>query len=58
MIYQGKVRTQRKLKVEIQAVIEEADSMNDQLAFVRIKKFINRIFCISMLIIPDLPNVL
>ena len=49
---------QRKLLVEIRDVLEEADSLNDQLASVRIKKFINRIFSISMLVTPDWLSIL
>ena len=37
--------------------MEKADSMNDQIAFVRIKKCMDRIFSISMLIMPDSQNV-
>ena len=37
--------------------MEEAGSMNRQLASVRIKKIIDRIFSIFMLIMPDSPNV-
>ena len=37
--------------------MKKADGMNDQLASVRIKKFIDRIFSILMLVTPDLLNV-
>lgn len=53
----SRVSIQGKLKVEIQGIMEEADSKNDQLASVTIKKFIDRIFSISMLVVPDLLNV-
>ena len=53
----SKQSIQKKLKVEIQDIMDEADSMNDQLASVRIKKFIDRIFSISMLVTPYSPNI-
>ena len=38
--------------------MEEADGMNDQLASIRIKIFVDRIFFIAMLFTPDLPKCL
>ena len=37
--------------------MDKADSMNDQLASVRIKKFIDRILSTSMVVTPYSPNV-
>lgn len=37
--------------------MDKADSINDQLASIKMKKCIDRLLSISMLVMPDSPNI-